>query len=141
MEQNLKINMIETITGLCRQMKNEKNIPSQQEMNSANNMKKSSFGNDDAIYQLLNALQGRVEALSNNNSISSFTKTPSSDNHELSTINTNTGKPYKRYCWSHSCYSHWIRHCKNEKSGHEDEASFKVRFIGSNKSFLTNMQK
>ena len=38
-ENNLNINMVEILTGLCGQMKNEENIPPQQEMNSANNIK------------------------------------------------------------------------------------------------------
>ena len=80
MEQNLKINMIETLTGICGHTENEENISPQQEMNAANNMKKATLGNDDVIYQLLTALQNKVEALSNNNSDSTFTKTPSSDN-------------------------------------------------------------
>ena len=115
MEKILKINMIETLTGIYGQMDNEENIPAQQDMNSANNMKIYIFSNDDAIYQLLNALQSKVEAMSNNNSNSTFAKTPSTDNQELLTINPNTDKSYKRYCWSHGCCSHWSQQCKNKK--------------------------
>ena len=141
-DQNLKINMIETLTRLCGQMENEENIPPQQEMNSANNMKKAAFGNNDAIYQFLTAIQSKVEALSNNNSNVSFTKTPSSDNQELPmTINPNTGKSDKRYCWSHVCCSHWSLSYKNKKVGHKDEPSFKVRIFGSDKNCLPNVQK
>ena len=79
MEQDLKTNKIETLTGLCGKMKNKEKIPPQQEMNSANNMKKATFGNDDSIYQLLTGFQNKVKAISNNNSNYSFAKTPSSD--------------------------------------------------------------
>ena len=143
MEQNLKINMIETLTGLCGQLENEENIAPQQE--SANNLAQPNFS-DNAMFQLLTSLQNKVEALSSNrnrNTSSRFNASPpnTSGEQELPTTNPNTGKAYKRYCWTHGCTSHWGRHCKNKKTGHKDEATFKDRMGGSDKNCLPNAQR
>mmetsp|Transcript_22015 Transcript_22015/g.30951 ORF Transcript_22015/g.30951 Transcript_22015/m.30951 type:complete len:127 (+) Transcript_22015:124-504(+) len=61
----------------------------------------------------------------------STTSTPYSPTND--TINPNTGKPWKRYCWSCGYTTHKGKDCPNKKEGHHDEASFKNRMGGSNK--------
>ena len=51
-------------------------------------------------------------------------------------INPRTGKPYKQYCWSCGCCTHWGRNCPNKKKGHKDEATFKNRIGGSNENCI-----
>ena len=56
----------------------------------------------------------------------------STTNKDTSDINPRTGKPYRRYCWSHGCCTHDGKHCNNRKTGHKEEATFKKRLGGSN---------
>jgi hypothetical protein len=157
MENNLKINMIEAMTGLCDQYGNEENCPPTQHhqyppsepSDVVNNLSSS----DKAIFQLLKTLQDKVEALSSanhhssgNNSSTNTTSTPryspsTSANKSGPLINPNTGKAYRRYCWTHGCCGHWGRHCDNPKPGHKNEANFKDRMGGSNKLCLPVPQK
>ena len=50
------------------------------------------------------------------------------------TINPRTGQPWKRYCWSCGCCTHWSRNCPAKKKGHQDNATFKDRMGGSNEN-------
>jgi hypothetical protein len=157
MENNLKINTIEAMTGLCDQYSDEENRPPTQHhqyppsepADVVNNLSSS----DKAIFQLLKTLQDKVEALSTashhssgNNSSTNNTSTPryspsTSTNKSGPLINPNTGKAYRRYCWTHGCCGHWGRHCDNPKPGHKNEANFKDRMGGSNKLCLPVPQK
>ena len=65
----------------------------------------------------------------------------SGGNHNLPSVNPRTGRPYKRYCWTHGCCNHWSRHCNNKKPGHKNEATFKNRMNGSNENCLPNPDK
>ena len=128
-EQNLALKMIDILTGLCGQLEDTENIAPLQA--TADNLVQPNFSNN-AMFQLLTSLQNKVEALSNNrnrNTSSRFNASPpnTSGEQELPTTNPNTGKAYKRYCWTHGCTSHWGRHCKNKKTGHKEEATFKDR--------------
>ena len=51
-------------------------------------------------------------------------------------INVKTGKPFKRYCWTHGCCAHFSRNCDSKAIGHIDNTSFKNRQGGSNKNCL-----
>ena len=53
-----------------------------------------------------------------------------------SEINPRNGKPWKRYCWSCGCTTHWGRNCPSKKRGHKDEATFRNQMGGSNKGCL-----
>ena len=145
MEQNLKINTIETMIGLCEQMGyEEKHPPSNHSnythlnaANSANNLSLS----DKAIFQLLKTLKVEALSTSNNTPYSQVDNSQVDRNKSGTTINTNTGQAYKRYCWSYGCGGHWSRHCENSKPGNKNEANFKDRMGGSNKNCLPIPQK
>ena len=47
-------------------------------------------------------------------------------------INPRTGQPWKRYCWSCGCCTHWSRNCPAKKKGHQNDATFSNRMGGSN---------
>ena len=51
-------------------------------------------------------------------------------------INPRTGKPWKRYCWTHGLVSYFGKDCKNKAPGHRDDASFKNRMGGSTEGVL-----
>ena len=53
-----------------------------------------------------------------------------------STVNPRTGKPWRRYCWSCGCCTHWSKNCPQKKSGHKDDATFRNRMAGSNANCL-----
>ena len=57
-------------------------------------------------------------------------------NQNQNLINPRTGQPYKRYCWSCGCCSHWGKNCPKKNRGHKDDATFKNRMGGSNKNCL-----
>ena len=61
MEQNLKIDVIEILIGLYRQIENDNVSPQQ----AANNLQQP-FNQHNAMFQLLISLQNKVETLSNN---------------------------------------------------------------------------
>ena len=74
---------------------------------------------NDTIEQLLATvrdLSSKVESLTSKNQ---------SYKNVKNEINPRTGKPFKRYCWSCGCCTHWGRICPNKKKGHKDEATFK----------------
>ena len=62
------------------------------------------------------------------------------DGDGIPSTNPRTGRPYRRYCWTHGCCNHWGRHCNNKKNGHQDAATFANRMGGSNKNCLPNPQ-
>ena len=45
-------------------------------------------------------------------------------------LNPRTGKPWRRYCWSHGCCDHWSSKCPQHKPGHKLNATFKNRMGG-----------
>ena len=53
MEQSLKINLMETLTGLCRQLKNKATVNNLAQPNLSNN----------AMFKLLTSLQNKIEEL------------------------------------------------------------------------------
>lgn len=59
-------------------------------------------------------------------------KSNKSNNTTNRDINPRTGKPFKRYCWTHGCCTHHGRDCPDKKTGHKNEANFKNRLGGSN---------
>ena len=103
MVQNFNINMIETMSGLCKQMGDEEShLPSNLfniihliTANSPNNLSLS----DKAISPLLKTLQDKVEALptSNNKPYSQFENSQVEKTKSGPIINPNTGKAYKRH--------------------------------------------
>ena len=51
-------------------------------------------------------------------------------------INPKTGKPWRRYCWTHGCCTHSSRNCPNKAPGHKNNATFKNRQGGSNENCI-----
>ena len=52
-------------------------------------------------------------------------------------FNPRTGKPWKRYCWSHGYTTHNGRNCPNPKPGHITNANFQNRQGGRIKIVVT----
>ena len=96
------------------------------------------YNTDPAILKLLESLQKEIQNLK---VPSSDPPTPSSDSDDLPLINPRTNQPYKRYCWTHGCGSHWSNRCRNPKAGHKNEATFRNRMGGSNKGCLPAIEK
>jgi len=83
----------------------------------------------ESLMTTIQDLKKEITSLKSNNS----SRSDSTTNKD---INPRTGKPYKRYCWSHGCCAHHGRNCNAKKSGHKDEATFKTRMGGSNTNCL-----
>ena len=136
MEQRMQVNLVEALSQyghMEREQMNTPNIYPPVEDPQANLIRNAST-NDIAIHRALEALTARIEALA-----TGTTPTPpqrGTGNESPPTINPRTGRPYKRYCWSHGCCAHWGRDCQNKKAGYKDEATFKDRMGGSNKGCL-----
>ena len=61
---------------------------------------------------------------------------PNGGGGQNNNINPRTGRPYRRYCWTHGCCAHWSRNCNNKAQGHKDNATFRNRLGGSNRNCL-----
>ena len=85
------------------------------------------------LLQSFNDLSRKVDELSSKSDSTSTTNRSKANNNN---INPKTGRPYKRYCWSCGCCTHWGRFCPNKKKGHQDDASFKDRKGGSSEGCL-----
>ena len=101
---------------------------------------KTQYQTDPAVLRTLDAITAQLASLATtgNRYQRNRTTTPGGDSDNLPSVNPRTGKPYKRYCWTHGCCNHWSRHCKNKKDGHQNEATFKNRMGGSNDNCLPN---
>ena len=85
------------------------------------------------LLQSFNDLSRKVDELSSkSDSTSTINRSKANNNN----INPKTGKPYRRYCWSCGCCTHWGQFYPNKKKGHQDDASFKDRKGGSSKGCL-----
>ena len=60
----------------------------------------------------------------------------SNNGNKNSTVNPKTGKPWKRYCWTHGCGTHWSDKCQSPAPGHKNEATFKNRMGGATNGVL-----
>ena len=107
---------------------NEENAPPLRNTNSANSV------TNDKLMSLLQDLQAKVDTLSDENKSLKFNRRRprTYDTPDELTHHPVTGKPYKRYCWSDGCYTHWGKNCPNKKRGHNDNATFNDRMEGSN---------
>ena len=92
-----------------------------------------------ALVKLVKSLESKVDKLSNektkNNNNNNNNNNQVTTNNE---INPRTGKPWRRYCWTHGCCTHKGVDCTNKAPGHEDEADFRDRMGGSNKDCYPN---
>ena len=131
MEHRMQVNLVEALAQYGH-MEREQNTlvpvpPSTTDVNAV----LTATPNDIAIHQALADLTAKIEALT-----PSSRNNPNPNGDGLPTINPRTGRPYKRYCWTHGCCAHWGRHCNAKKPGHKDDATFKDRKGGSNKGCL-----
>ena len=120
-------NMQHAFHALGMRVDNEENVPPLHNNNSANSV------TNDKLMALLQDLQAKVDTLSNENKL---LKNNSNQPRTGATLDENThhpvtGKPFKRYCWTHGCTTHWGKACVHKKRGHKDNATFKDRLGGS----------
>ena len=67
--------------------------------------------NDPVLQQLLTqiaSMQANIKELSTNNADPKRTTVG-----KLQTNNPKTGQPWKRYCWSCGCCTHWSKYCSH----------------------------
>ena len=89
--------------------------------------------NDPIMLKLLQQMADMQSAITN----MTLTYKAQKPNAPLSdSINPKTGKPWRRYCWTHGCCTHWSKNCPQKKSGHKDDATFRNRMGGSNEKCL-----
>ena len=82
------------------------------------------------LFNLIAQLQQKVDTLS-----SQLKNTPNTTTTIY--INPETGKSYKRYCWTFGCCNHWGRNYPGPKAtSHRDGTTFKDRMGSSNKHCL-----
>ena len=82
-------------------------------------------------------LQSQLKNLTlSNNSQQQFNPNTSNKLNTDSELNPRTGQPYRRYCWSCGCCTHWSKNCPKKLKGHKDQATFKNRMAGSNQNCL-----
>ena len=81
----------------------------------------------DKMLQMFEGMNKRIDALV-------CQKVNDKDNKE--NINPRTGRPFRRYCWSHGCCDHWSNRCPQRKPGHKLNATFKNRMSGSTDGVL-----
>ena len=106
---------------ICQEV-NDENKENNENVNSVSNL------NLDELIKAIQGLQKEVKILKSN-------KKNDSDNSN----NNNSNKKKRRkprldtskYCWSCGAWNHISADCKNKKSGHKDEATFKNRMGGS----------
>ena len=102
------------------------------------NMQEQQFHNVFAVQQQqTNALQQLSKQLSMlQTQLNSLTPTNIKNPTQDTTINPKTGQPYRRYCWTCGCCTHWSKNCPKKAKGHKNEATFKNRMGGSNANCL-----
>ena len=120
-------NMQHAFHALGLRDENEENVPPFGNNSSANSV------TNDKMMELLQNLQTKVDTLANENNIlkSNRNHARSGPNLDENTHHPVSGKPFKRYCWTHGCTTHWGKNCSNKKRGHKDNATFKDRMGGS----------
>ena len=120
-------NMQHAFHALSLRDEDEENVPPFRNTNSANCV------TNDKLMALLQDLQTKVDTLSDENkSLKSNSRQPRTGaTSDENTHHPVTGKPFKRYCWTHGCCTHWGKACPSKKRGHKDNATFKERMGGS----------
>lgn len=124
----MSVNFMEAMKSFTTRAE-EANSPNIEEMMD-HRFTANSVKDDSEILQIMRAMQGKLDKLEAKQT--SQRKTSTTDN----TINPKTGKPYRRYCWTHGCYTHWGKDCLSKATNHKDTATFKDRMGGSDKNCL-----
>ena len=114
--------------------------PEDQENNYLNGMMTVQQQQSNSLQQLtkqITILQAQLKNLTlSNNSQQQFNPNTSNKLNTDSELNPRTGQPYRRYCWSCGCCTHWSKNCPKKLKGHKDQATFKNRMAGSNQNCL-----
>ena len=84
----------------------------------------------------LEMLQTQINNLTLTNQNVGLQRAGGNKNNTDNIINPRTGQPYRRYCWSCGCCTHWSKNCPKKLKGHKDQATFKNRMGGSNANCL-----
>ena len=87
----------------------------------------------DSILSLFKNLEKKVDNLNTPGNNGNTLTAPPSINQD---INPKSGKPWRRYCWTCGCCTHWSKNCVIKAPGHKDNATFKNRMGGSDKNCL-----
>lgn len=138
MESRLKTNLADAITQFANAYETDTSPPDDKEdtateMTSAlstitGNLNKQTK----KMLKLVEGLCKKVDELSashnNNNS--------GNGGDNKGNVNPRTGKPWRRYCWSHGCCNHWSNKCPHRKPGHKLNATIKNRMGGSTTGVL-----
>ena len=136
LEERLQAKLMETLTQYGHMERELEQAQGQQELQV--NALTNGYRTDPALLRTLEALSTQVAELHTQGQNGNCNGTPPrGGNHNLPSIKPRTGKPYKRYCWSHGCCNHWSRHCNNKNPGHKNEATLKQRMGGSNYTCLS----
>ena len=124
---NMQVNFLEVVRNL--QSYSDQEAPTPPLVATEPSLSANVVTNDTAILQLLKTMEAKINRLEASNA----TKTKNATTKD---INPKTGRPFRRYCWTHGCCTHWGKDCTAKASGHQDDATFKERKGGSNKNCL-----
>ena len=104
---------------------------------SANSV--STMTSMESLLTLIKNLEKKVDNINKPSSAVTTTSSSRDKNNNNTTgnnnnINPKTGLPWKRYCWTCGCCTHWSKNCTIKAPGHQDQATFKNRMGGSNRN-------
>ena len=88
------------------------------------------------LLQQMQKMQQQISGLTlTNQQLSQFGgKINSTNQGGNKNVNPRTSLPWKRYCRSCGCCTHWSNNYLQKKSGHKDDASFKTRMGETNEN-------
>ena len=106
--------------------------------NEQNNLEHNMFAasqknQTEILPQLLQQLSEMQNQIAN---LTLSANTPNKGANGNEKVNPKTGKPWRRYCWSHGCCTHWGRACTQKARGHKDDTTFRNCMGGSNQNCL-----
>ena len=130
MEKRLKMNLITSMADFAQLYEEDekKEDPAPPELTAALASTTSNNNKEDKLIKMIEMLTKKVDRLE--------AKEIQQDATDKENINPRTGKPFRRYCWTHGCCDHWSRTCPNRKKGHQVNATFKNRMGGSTEGVL-----
>lgn len=132
MEERFKMNLINSMADFAQSHDEEeekKEDPASSELTATLTTTTSKKRkNEDKLIPMIEMLTKKVDRLE--------AKDSQNDVINKENINTRTGKPFRRYFWTHGCCDHWSRTCPDRKKGHQVNATFKNRMGGSTEGVL-----
>ena len=135
LQQEMKANFMSALS-MFAEMENqedEENTPPCPPAEAANKM----LTNEDRILKMMEKMEAKFDAKFKELSTNCGGGNNNNRNRNKDeSINPRTGKPWKRYCWTHGLVSYFGKDCKNKAPGHHDDALFKNCMGGSTKGVL-----